>query len=97
MKRCAGPATRLFSGAPALRRFELSSEKNSSRKPSEQACLRTPRYRRAHRGEGGAQLRYGYRGAAVGMGCSKEGPGSEVHGGCVTVVSQEAPAPPTSK
>src|SRR5215212_5730382 len=61
----------------------LSSEKNSSRKPSEQACLRTPRYRRAHRGEGCAQLRYGYRGAGVGMGCSKEGPGSEVYGGCV--------------
>src|SRR5215217_2815097 len=37
------------------------------------------------------------RGAGVGMGCSKEGPGSEVHGGCVPVVSQEAPAPPTSK
>ena len=37
------------------------------------------------------------RDEGVGMGWSKEGPGSEVHGGCVPVVSQEAPAPPTSK
>ena len=37
------------------------------------------------------------RDEGVGMGWSKEGPGSEVHGGCVPVVSQEAPAPPLRK